>query len=95
MGYMNLKLALMYGAVASYKITMLPVLMILRHFSKTKDVRIRRELARELDTEIKICDEKISDANAAGDQKEKYRLMRIKSQLEQEALRVKSNSRLI
>ena len=93
--FRNLKLALMYGAVASYKITMLPVLMILRHFSKTKDVRIRRELARELDTEIKICDEKISDANAAGDQKEKYRLMRIKSQLEQEALRVKSNSRLI
>ena len=46
-------------------------------------------------TEIKVCEEKIADAAANGDSKAKYRLMRIKSQLEKEAARVKSNSMLI
>lgn len=93
--FRNLKLAIMYGATASVKITMLPVVFMARHFSKQKNIRIRNELARELDTEIKICDEKISDAAANGDQQQKYKLMRIKSSLEKEALRVKTNSKYI
>lgn len=93
--FRNLKLAILYGGTAHIKLGLVPVTMLVRHFSKSKDYRIRRELARELDTEIKIVEEKISDANANGDQKEKYRLMRIKSKLEQEALRVKTNSKLI
>ena len=63
--------------------------------SKQKDVRIRNELARELDTNIKVCEEKINDATADGNKEEKYRLMRIKSELEKEAIRVKSNSKYI
>lgn len=93
--FKNLKLALLYGSAAQIKLALLPVTMVARHFSKEKDRRIRRELARELETEIKIVDEKISDASANGDQKEKYKLMRIKSDLEAEALRVSANSRYI
>ena len=60
-----------------------------------KDKRIRNDLARELETEIRVCEEKINDAASNGDLKEKYRLMRIKSQLEKESLRVRSNSKMI
>lgn len=93
--FRNLKLAIMYGATASVSVLYLPVAMILRHYSKEKDKRIRVELARELDTEIKVTEEKIADANANGDQKQKYQLMRLKSQMEAEALRVKTNSKYV
>lgn len=93
--FRNLKLALMYGAGASVSLATVPVLAMARHLSKHKDRRIRKELARELDTEIKVCEEKINDAAANGNTQEKYKLMRIKSDLEKEALRVKSNSRYV
>lgn len=93
--FRNLKLAMLYGTAARAKLAFVPVVAVCRHFSKTKDKRIRNELARELDTEIKITDEKISDANAAGDNKEKYQLMRIKSKLEAEKSRVRFNSKYI
>lgn len=90
--FKNLKLALLYGTAAHRKVSLIPVLMICRHFSKEKDKRIRNELERELETEIKVTDEKIADANSAGDQKEKYKLMRTKEQLTAELERVKYNS---
>ena len=71
---------------------MVPVTMICRHYSKIKDSRIRTELARELDTEIQVCQAKIDDANSESDKTEKYKLMRIKSKLEAERDRVKWNS---
>ena len=74
---------------------MVPVTMLCRHYSKIKDRRIRNQLARELDTEIQICQEKINDANSESDRKEKYKLMRIKSELEAQRDRVKLNSRYI
>ena len=91
----NLKLAVLYGGAARAKLALVPVVAICRHFSKVKNIRIRNELARELDTEIKITEEKISDANAAGDNKEKYQLMRIKSKLEAEKNRVRLNTKYI
>lgn len=93
--FKRLKLALLYGAAGMTNLALIPVVFTIRHYSKIKDKRIRNDLARELETEIKVCDEKISDAAANGDTKAKYKLMRIKSQLEKEALRVKSNSKLI
>ena len=63
--------------------------------SKDKDRRIRNELTRELETEIRICEEKINDANANGDQQEKYKLMRIKDKLTAEKHRVQLNSNFI
>ena len=65
---------------------------MLHHCSKIKDKRIRNELARELENEIHICEEKINDANSAGDNKSKYELMRIKDKLEAEKIRVRVNS---
>lgn len=94
-GFRNLKLGLLYGTAARAKLALVPVIAVCRHFSKKKDMRIRNELTRELDTEIKITEEKINDANSAGDNKEKYQLMRIKSKLEAEKARVKMNSKYI
>ena len=91
----RLKLSILYGSVAATKLSLLPVVFTIRHYSKMKDKRIRNDLARELETEIRVCEEKINDAASNGDLKEKYRLMRIKSQLEKESLRVRSNSKMI
>lgn len=93
--FKRLRLALLYGVAGMTNLALIPVVFTVRHYSKIKDMRIRNDLARELDTEIKVCDEKIADAGANGDSKAKYKLMRIKSQLEKEAARVKSNSKLI
>lgn len=93
--FRNMKHALMYGVAAKAKITMIPLTMLIRHFSKDKDRRIRNELIRELDTEIRICEEKINDANSNGDQQEKYKLMRIKDKLNAEKQRVQLNSKYI
>lgn len=93
--FKRLRLSLLYGAAGMTNLALIPVVFTVRHYSKIKDIRIRNDLARELDTEIKVCDEKISDAAANGDSKAKYKLIRIKSQLEKEAARVKSNSKLI
>lgn len=91
----NLKLAILYGGAAQANLALVPVVAIIRHYSKDKDRRIRNELAHELDTEIKVTEEKISDASANGDQQQKYKLMRIKASLEREALRVKTNSKYV
>jgi hypothetical protein len=93
--FKNLKLAILYGSAAQVKLFYVPVVMVLRHFSKDKDMRIKNELIRELDTEIHICEEKINDANSNGDQQEKYRLMRIKAKLDAEKNRVTVNSKFI
>lgn len=93
--FRNLKLAIVYGSAAKAKIAFVPVVTLCRHFSKVKDRRIRNELSKELDTEIKICEEKINDANASGDNNAKYQLMRIKSKLESEKVRVRLNSKYV
>lgn len=91
----NLKMAIMYGTAVQINLALLPILLIIRHFSKDKDIRIRNELIREIETEIKVCEEKITDAGSAGDNKEKYRLIRIKEKLLAELARVKSNSKYV
>lgn len=91
--FRNLKLALMYGATASVNPLLLPIAFMGRHMSKEKNKRIRNEYVHEIMTEIKVCDEKIQDAQYNGDKAEKYKLYRIKGQLEQQLYRVKMNSR--
>lgn len=91
----NLKMAIMYGTAVQINLALLPILLIIRHFSKDKDIRIRNELIREIETEIKVCEEKITDASSVGDNKEKYRLIRIKEKLLAELARVKSNSKYV
>ena len=60
-----------------------------------RNKRLRNELTKELETEIQVTEEKIQDANANGDQKEKYQLIRIKNKLEAEKVRVNANSKYI
>lgn len=91
----NLRLSLLYGGAARANLALVPVVGICRHFSKNKDKRIRNQLVRDLDVEIKITDEKINDASSNGDNAEKYKLMRIKSQLEAERARVRFNSKYV
>lgn len=93
--FRNLKLAIYYGTAAKLKLTYVPIAALMRHFSKTKDKRIRNELSLELENEIKICEEKISDANSAGDNERKYELMRIRDKLNAERTRVRLNSKYI
>lgn len=71
------------------------VLFIFQKLSHEKDVRIRNELGSEIATEIKICEEKINDANERGDKKEKYQLIRIKEKLQAEEVRIKTNTRYL
>ena len=89
----NVKLAILYGTAASVKLSLIPVTMLLRHFSKEKDIRIRNELVRELETDVKITEEKINDASVNGNTTEKYRLMRIREQLKAEVVRVRINAK--
>ena len=71
------------------------VLFICQKLSSEKDSRIKNELATELESEIKICEEKIADANSKGDNDKKYKLMRIKDKLQNELTRVKTNSKYV
>lgn len=87
-----MKNALIAGSVASANMALIPLLALCKHCSNLKDKRIRNELAKELENEIRICEEKINDANSAGDNKSKYELMRIKDKLEAEKTRVRINS---
>lgn len=93
--FKNLKLAILYGSAAQVKLAFVPITAILRHFSKDRDRRIRNDLVNSIETEIKVCEEKINDANAANDNSEKYRLIRIKDQLNIEKKRIRTNSKYI
>lgn len=88
----HMKNAIMLGSVASMNLALIPFAALVKHASTLKDKRIRNELAKELESEIHICEEKINDANSAGDNKSKYELMRIKDKLEAEKVRVRINS---
>ena len=50
--------------------------------------RIRAEMIGEIKQEIEIIQEKIKDADAAGDKAAKYKLMRLKNELQKKLLRV-------
>ena len=93
--FRNLRLAITVGAVGSIKLSLIPVLFIARKLSKQKNMRIRNKLIKDIETNIKLCDAKIEDAASEGNKDAKYQLMRAKAQLEQELLRVKTNSRYV
>lgn len=107
-GYRNqifkiFKTVLVYGTAFHIKKYLPIVLFALRHtiasplfkMNDARNKRLRNELTKELETEIQVTEEKIQDANANGDQKEKYQLIRIKNKLEAEKVRVNANSKYI
>lgn len=101
--FKSLKTAIVYGAIWEYKKYMVIVTFICKHTilhpffkaSAERTKRLRNELTAELETEIAVTEEKINDASANGDQKQKYELIRIKKKLEAEKVRVSTNSKYI
>ena len=93
--FRTIRTAATYGLAAHVSAMLIPVTWFCGRMSKEKNKRMRTELVAELDTEIKVTEEKINDANAAGDQKQKYELMRLRDKLTQEKNRVISNSKYI
>lgn len=61
---------------------------------KRADGRLKQEMISEYEGELKLTREKIRDAEAAGDRKKKYDLMRIENHLEQNIERIKSPFRM-
>lgn len=89
-----------YGLIAHFSKALAIVVFICKHTPiggsfHSKEARLRNELVSELDSEIEIVTEKINDASSNGDKKEKYELMRIKKKLEDERMRVNTNSEYI
>jgi hypothetical protein len=60
-----------------------------RGLSKATEVREKRRIMLELETELKITREKIEDAKAENAKEKKYQLMRIENELEKEIFRIK------
>ena len=56
---------------------------------KALDRKVKNQILHEMETELKLVDEKIEDAKSDKKDKEKYQLMRIKAKLEKEIDRIK------
>lgn len=93
--FKNIRVAAMYGATAYVNKFYLPITWFARKMSKEKNKRIRNEFAAELETEIKVTEAKIEDANSKGDQEQRYQLIRIKDKLTRDLARVKYNSKYL
>lgn len=87
-----IKAAIAAGALAKAGLLFNPIILFLgatRLATKgSREHRLRNEMIGEIKTEISIIDEKIKDADAKGDNKAKYQLMRFKNELNKKLLRV-------
>jgi len=93
--FKNIRILITYGLAGHIKLALVPVVWFANKLSKEKNKRIRNEFAYELDAEIKVCEAKIEDAMAAGDQKQRYQLIRIREALVRQKERVVTNSKYI
>ena len=93
--FKSLKWAIQYGLAAFISPLMIPVVWFCRKASKEKNQFLQNELAAELATEIKVCEEKINDANNSEDRDAKYQLMRTRDKLEKERIRVIANAKYV
>lgn len=87
-----IKKAIVGGSLLKAGLLLNPVFLFLsvtRGIGKNKrEFRLRNEMIGEFKTEIEVIDEKIKDADRVGDNKEKYKLMRFKNELNKKLLRV-------
>lgn len=87
-----IRTAIKAGSLAKAGLLFNPIFMFLevtKAVGKNKnEYRLRNEMIGELQTEIKIIDEKIKDADNKGDNGAKYKLMRFKNELQKKLLRV-------
>lgn len=87
-----IKKATMAGSLLKAGLLLNPVFLVLSLIrgagKNNKEIRLRNEMIGELKTELAIIDEKIKDADNANDTKAKYRLMRLKNEINKKLLRV-------
>lgn len=82
------------GAGALYKAGLLlnPIFLFLAVTNtaskRRKNIRLRSEVIGQLKAELEVTEEKIRDADRAGDNSAKYKLMRFKTELEKKLIRV-------
>ena len=92
-----LRKAIRIGALAKAGLLLNPVILFLTVTKKIGDkknsYRLRNEMIGELKTEMEVIDEKIKDAEAKGDNKAKYKLMRFKNEVNKKLLRVGGGTR--
>jgi hypothetical protein len=60
---------------------------------KRLDRKVRTRIVDEMDSELRIVNEKIDDAKSANDKQKKYQLMRIRDKLEKDIVRIRYNIR--
>ena len=94
--YTAIKTAIEAGALWKAGILFNPLFLFLAITRKVgqhkREYRIRNEMIGELKTEMNIIQEKIGDAERAGDNKAKYELMRLKNELNKKLMRVAGNT---
>lgn len=87
-----LKKILITGAIFNYsKIAGFAYLLVSHTISKKRTVKQKREILLQIETELKMMDEKIEDARSDGNRKAKYALMRTKGELERARDKIKYN----
>ena len=84
--------AIKVGSLAKAGILLNPIFLFLtitRNIGKDKrEYRIRNEMIGELKAELEVIDEKIEDARRNNDTKAKYKLMRLRNEINKKLLRV-------
>lgn len=87
-----IKTAIAGGSLLKAGLLLNPVFLFLtvtRGVGKNKrEFRIRNEMIGELKTELEVIEEKIKDADRVGDNPAKYKLMRLKNEINKKLLRV-------
>lgn len=87
-----LKKILITGAIFNYsKIAGFAYLLVSHTISKKRTAKQKREILLQIETELKMLDEKIEDARGDGNRKAKYALMRTKAELERARDKIKYN----
>lgn len=87
-----LKKILITGAIFNYsKIAGFAYLLVSHTISKKRTAKQKKEILLQIETEIKMMDEKIDDARSDGNRKAKYALMRTKGELERARDKIRYN----
>lgn len=90
--YKGLRSAIKMGAFYKAGLLTNPLFLFLAVTKKIQNkknmVRIRNEMTGELKTEIEVLEEKIKDADYHGDRSNKYKMIRLKNELQKKLIRV-------
>lgn len=82
---------LITGAISTVAGPIVAAIGFLGSFAVDKrlDMKVKKQILHEMETELKIVEEKIEDAKGERKDKEKYQLIRIKAKLEKEIDRIR------